>query len=229
MAQTNIQSVTNTSGLSLTVAATIATPTAGNLLVAFVCGIGDNLVSGVASTGNTWVQATAIDQGSIWGEIWYCQNCAASGTTVTATMFSSSQNAIWVSEWNNTKAVALDKVAGNGTTYSIINPANTSATATTTQANELCIAGYVDSDGNTNTWNAPSNGFTEMVDFGGTGTFRVGGAFKTVTATGAQSTTAGKSSGPTLSAAFVALIATFKDVVPGGSSGHGSLLLLGCG
>jgi hypothetical protein len=198
--------------------------TTGNLLVAVLQDSNDPAGISLSDTrGNTWVKAISIyNSGSLLSlSIWYVANCAAGANTVSVSGGFSGFQVICVGEWSGVATASpLDKTAvAQGTTGS----ADSGATATTTQADELLIGGMALDSSQTLTW---TGSFTSRASAINGGSNRQGFlADRIVSSTGAYDATATY----TGSSSWMAAIATFKAASGGGAASGPNLLLLGCG
>lgn len=200
-------------GTSIT-AATVADPVSGNFAVACWTGRGP-LTGSIQETiaGDcTYVKAVGTQDTfgpTTWGEIWYGPNLInnfGGGFAATSFIGSAVDQAIAIAEYSGIATSSpLDKTA-SGTNFS--TAALTSATATTTQADELLI-GMIGNEGGTRTV-VPDATFTERQDGGLCSTEY---SDKIVAATGAY-TYSGTVSGA--NSVWVACIATFKATGGGG-------------
>jgi len=205
--------IANTSGAASLTTGAIDTTGANFLAAVVTCDVTGGVMSD--NKGNTW--SLAIGPVNNTGDnlyIYYCKNpTVGSGHTLTFTPGGSHYSTISAAAYSGLDTSApLDKTAqGTGNTGAM----TTANTATTTQAAELLIGAFTVSTGSTVVWTGGS-GFTirSHVDNGA-----VGGVSmledQIVAATGAYAGTGNNDQ----SAAYVALIATFKGATGGGGGG----------
>ena len=180
-----------------------AAPTANHLLVAIV----GTDTSVTISTPGGW--SSAINQSGTPGQaIFYKVASGSESNTVTVTVSSGTQMGLQIYEYSGVVTTSpLDQTAS--LTGSSSSPS--SGSVTTTQANELLIAGVViQARTSFSNW---TNSFNEESDFqnvGGSPKRSYAGADRIVTATGTYSTTATT----TASGAWRGQIASFKALPP---------------
>ncbi|MBU6158213.1 MAG: autotransporter-associated beta strand repeat-containing protein [Bacteroidetes bacterium] len=193
-------------------------PQNGNTLIAVIAtrGNASNTISGISQTGTTWQRATQSvnASGSLTVEIWYAQGSATSDASITVTMNQSNvKSSATVIEYNGVLSLnpldATSANTGSGTAASTGN-------ITTTQANDLIIAG-VGLQGSSPGMSTIENSFTQVDNpttqgnpgtntnlfvleriVSSTGTYAAGGTLNT-------------------SIPWVAAIAAFKGTIPSGT------------
>jgi len=210
---TQVQQISAGNSTDATVVATWpASTTAGNLLVAVVSFRGGSGVTITPPTASpAWTLAVRSDNSTtISTAIYYIANASAQSGASTWTLSSSQNATLSLIEYSGVAISSpLDKTAtnsGSGTT------GNSGTTATTTQANEVAIAG-ISIDASNKTLTSWTNSFTETnqaVSSGGGQATRskMGVAHKILSATGTQNTSVTISAIQNWSGA----IATFKEV-----------------
>ena len=114
------------------------TPTEGNLMVAFCAGNTD--IANASISG--WTLATsAVYAGAGCLGVWYKVAGAAESKDVTITWTGSTVTSIVIMEWTGLTATPLDKIA-SANYDTAVHTKSSGTTATTTVADELCIAGF---------------------------------------------------------------------------------------
>jgi hypothetical protein len=204
------RSITGGSVTSLALAY-LSNNTAGNLLVAGVSAI--PAMTGISDTGgNTWNSVTGQTSDPTC-ELRYAANCAGGANTVTVTFGSVAQPSLSIAEYSGiTTASPLDKqatAAGFGTSAS-------TASVSTTQANELLVCLTSRNNINSPATFAPGAGFTERTDTGGGRPHQLADRFVTTTGSYAGAATLESSSG------CGQVLATFVE-----AAGHPALRRLG--
>ena len=195
---------------------------AGNAIMA----VGKHRNSGTVTfsdgLGNTWGNdVTSPVQTTDLVTIGSAKNIATGGScTITfSTTASANRMGLSAMEYSGfSGGAALDKTASSNAASG--TSVDTTATATTTAADELLIGGCTDGLGTTYTW---TNSFTLVAE--NTATGRQSMADRIVAATGAYNATATLGS----STSWTAAIATYKAVGGGSPSPAPSLGLLGVG
>jgi hypothetical protein len=207
---------TNTcAGAAVTSAACAYTSnTAGsNLLVAAAASDGTTTLSISDSQGNTWTQANTIifNFATKRLSLWFLANCPGGADTVTITLSASANVAIAIREYNGlaTSAPLDQTAAGASADGSPSGTADSGATATTTQANELLIGLTGDTAGSGTTISA-GTGYGNLIQVNQATNVGLGMEDQTVSSTGAYHATFGLS--PT--AQWGCIVATFKWMLP---------------
>jgi len=183
--------------------------TAGNFLVCCISTAGD--VTNVTDTlGHTWTKA--VDRGNalwlLYSDIWYVANCSGGANTVTLSGGFANFEHIWVGEYSGMATTTpLDQTAS---AQNDINEPDSTATATTAQADELLIGMVGNESTRTMIWNGNLTEIDELAS--NSRALSVGESI--VSATGAYSSTATKSG----TCAWMALIATFKGAAAAASN-----------
>ena len=205
--QATTGSANNANTITMTTLGT--TPANGNTLIAIIStrGTSQNQVSGITQTGAMWTRATqAANAANATVEIWYAANVTNASKAITINLASSLKAAAAVIEYSGILTTnALDAVAGNsGTSTS----AATGTTPTTSQTNELWVAGIALANSGNNL-SAILNSFTQSATTSSTGAGTDTSVYaleRVATATGTAS------SGGTVNAstAWSGAIATFK-------------------
>ena len=222
------KSATYASGAATTIAATITSSTAGNLLIAVPFydsnSVSTPTVSGVSGGGgNTFTQfpsvrATFSTSGAI--DIWYLANNAGGITTVTATFSASvTGRSVWVLEVSGADT-GTTTVRDVGSTVSNAASATNvlGASMTTANAADIIVTGFLDG-GTFTTANSPWTASTTINNGNGL-------VYQIVAATGSYQ----GSGNQTPSATFSASQASFKAAAGGGGCTLSpTLTLLGVG
>lgn len=222
MAITRVQSASNLSpGAATSLVVTLgSTPTNGNALIAVIGtnGTTTGRVSSISQTGATWVKAIDVAGGSSTVDIWYALNVSGALTGVTINYAASVVSGAIVIEYSGILGSgALDLTASNTGTYP--GAADSGTTGTTTQADELWIAGLTDTLFPSSNWDAPANSFTEITENNNI-FLNLVAEEKIVSATGTANTSATRASSPG-SGNWAGAIATFKA----GASGRRIFLI----
>lgn len=166
------------------------TSTAGDLLVALigVRSASTISISGITDTaGNTWVKANSAFHTGVNGriEIWYAKNAGAV-TSITITPSASVAMSVNVAEFSGVDLAApLDKNATADN--NAVTTFDSGTTAATAQASEVVIAAGAHTSANTETLDTA--GFTPLTRAGAAANCVVIGAYRIVSATGAQRVT----------------------------------------
>lgn len=217
MAITLVQTVDKVFGASTGVV--MGNTTSGNTMIVVV---GDNSNSSAVghvstitdSQGNTYVQAVGVAQSTNTNcEIWYAKNITG-GTTPTVTITLSAaatENGVIVREYSGLDTISpLDQTnSGAGTTGATLS---SSATSTTTQANELVVAGGVQTNG-TSSWSLGSGyGNLDQKSNAFASNVSVAAEDQTVSSTGTYTGTFGWSGS---NGSWCVVIATFKAATAG--------------
>lgn len=129
-----------------TIARTITSSTAGNCLIAVIGILGKNVTGVTDNLGQTWIQAATPGTNTEHPAFWYFPNTASGVTTVTATFSASFPSVIFVHEesglaTSSTKDKDAFSTSASSTTW------DTTATASTTQADEIAFAAVASSSG----------------------------------------------------------------------------------
>lgn len=201
--------------------ATVASTTSGHFLVAIIGtggGSTNKTVTSISGGSGTWKYGTTGPGGSTGThtELWYCYTCNTS-TSVTATVnFNQSTGAavIHLSEYSGvmTSADPLETIAG-GTGSTPASNTQVTPTITTTNANDLLVAGFSIYNSSVGSATTPS-GFTAMTPFL-SGSKRMWEDYNASVPAGSYSATWVENA--STSSAGV-LIAAFKPSVSGGST-----------
>jgi len=129
------------------------TPTEGNLMVAFCHGNAALINASISG----WTLAVSTQcTGTFFATIFYKVAGAAESKDVTITWTGSTDTSIVIMEWTGLTATPLDQIA-NANYTGAVNTKTSGTTATTTVADELCIAGF--KMGNTTSAASWSNSF----------------------------------------------------------------------
>jgi len=148
------------SASATTVAAPATSLTAGNLLVVTARSAGIT-ISGVADTaGNTYTRITGVITTGATPhhlDLWYAQNTLGNASNVVTVTFSSSAatRSVITAQYSGLKTTGALDVSATGLSSGV---SVTSGNYTTTQADELIVAG-VNSETTGNSW-TPGSGFT---------------------------------------------------------------------
>lgn len=190
--------------------------TAGNtLILGFTAGYNNSIASITDNQSNTWTliannpNSSTTDRRS-W--LYYAQNVAGGSTTITI-VFTSGQfadSSTIVREYSGLATTSvLDQFATGNSGTGYVNSHTTSATATTTQANELVVA-FVGSGGSASPAFSAGSGYGNITEQQGFDLYTYSAMEdKIVAATGTQTGTFG-------STAYVrsqTIVATFKEAV----------------
>jgi len=180
-----------------------------NLLVAVFAMLSGGAIQSIAQTNVTWAKATSQVLATSAGvELWYG---VVSGGTAGTTLSVTSNLTLWnfgliIAEYSGLSSNPLDKIASNSAAATTTVDSGT--TATTSQNNELWVAGFYANVG-TATIGSPSNGFTQVSQISADDTITNPMAFEEniVSSTG----TANTSASVTASGAVGGVIATFTS------------------
>ena len=167
ISRVQFKSNTGTSVTSLAITPDSA-PTNGNLMVltiAYNSGT-SNRVSSITQTNATWSRAVQKNSTgfAISSDIWYSENAASAGGTVTINLASAVNIAATYVEYSGIlTSSSLDQVGSNeGDSTNFGSGMQTGTTPTTTKSEELCI-GCVCIDVESDT-TSPTNSFTEVTE-----------------------------------------------------------------
>lgn len=198
------------------VATYLSTPTSGNLLIAVIRG--STAASNASISG--WTKAVNVLYSGA-GEVVLFYKVAGAGesTSVSVAWTSSTQTDISIEEWGGfTGTPTLDKTASTATTGGAVASRSSGTTATTTDANELCIAAWAMGASVTAASQSYTNSFVEESDI-----FASHYAFyasRVVTSTGTFESTEAW----TTSRVCGGIIATFKGVSAAGAGPNFQIL-----
>jgi len=229
MAITEVQKKDNgvSSGTTNTITMTSGV-TQGNLLVATVLNGGTGVT--VTAPDGSWTKAvsanfsggTTTGTEGLW---WRIVDAGLAGTTsFTWTLAAAHTFNIYMSEWHATNGWPGTPTDQTASLVKVLTTtADSGTTATTTQAEELWLAG-VDAGGNA-TFSGLTSGWTQDSSLAPNGSHRSGAFFEIASATGVAHVTF------TLSAAedTAGTVATFKDSTGSAVASNTTLLLLGVG
>ncbi|MFC6877766.1 beta strand repeat-containing protein, partial [Flavobacterium myungsuense] len=196
-----------------------ATPTNGNTLIAVITTRNNaaNTVSSITQTGATWTRATqGVNTNGTTTEIWFAPARTTVGASVTVTLNQvSTRTSLVVMEYSGILALNPLDVVNNSTGNSATATTNT---ITTTQANELLIAG-VGLVNSTFTLNSITNSFTTVANVATTNGTSSNNA-ETYALERIVNTAGTYSTGGTVSTSsqWSAAIASFKAVIPSGNA-----------
>jgi hypothetical protein len=140
---------------------TVPAPANGNTLVAVLSGhasVASPLATGMTEAGANWTRAAySQNPGGTATEIWYATNVYNAGTNVSIAL--NWRSAAVIAEYRGLAPINPVDVTASNTNIS--NLANTGATPTTSQNNELWFGGIGVADSSV-TLAAPSNGFSSI-------------------------------------------------------------------
>lgn len=154
MAASLVQQVVGNNGSGTTLVITIATPGAGNSLIALISAV--RPVTGITGGGVTWVQGPIFSQ----TQIWYGHNSSGSGTTITITCSTSLGNTKGanISEWSGLTNAAPQ---ATNTNSNASGSTVTTNSVTPSTSNSLVIAAMSSTTANGYS-SGPTNSFTRM-------------------------------------------------------------------
>ena len=212
------QSKTGRSATSPLSIALDSPPQPGNMLAAIIYthGTGTPAISGITTTGNTWVKAVDQVDGTVANvSIWYAANCTANNDTViTASGTISSIEAILVEYVGLAPSFPLDvtstKAGANSTHPSAV------ASVTTNYANEVWVSGFgsyrADDPVGSVGWTNPSTGHTIIDQIeGAPDVAAVAACEKVVSATDTAVNNMRSAYCPTAGSYHKGVIATFRN------------------
>ncbi len=206
-----------TASTTLTATAFTSAPANGNTLIAVIStrGATAGRVSSITQSGATWSRVNQVTATNNTTEIWYAPNVSAAGTAVTINLAASVVASAVIAEYTGVLTASAVDVTATGTSGTISSSVAQSAgtTTTTTQADELWIAGIGVASG-TRTFQTPGNSFVIRSSKSGTNATTANDSSvalldKIVTATGAATTSCMVTAGTASNSS--GLIATFKS------------------
>lgn len=211
--------IQQTSGTNITFASTVTTTafgsdtTAGNILIAIAEAdtVAANGITVTDSKGNSWTRVDSESVASTFDlELWYTViTTGGSSHTVTATDTGGGVDSLLiVEEWSGQSVSPADKNASAQDDSGSSTALDSSATTATAQANELIIGAGVCSGAITLTEGATFSNKTQVNTVFSTLAFES----KTVSVIGTYNATFTASAG----GSWACIVATFKDVNPGG-------------
>lgn len=221
MAITHLSSqlATNSSATNSVVATYPATPIQGDLLTALAYSSGGPNTLAISG----WTSVVQMQYGS--ANV-HCVGLliktagASESTTVTATVAASTAMALYISEWQGATASPLDVTATTADTGADVTSRSSGTTGVTSQADELAIGlwGLANTNGGsisyTNSFTSLSSSYARLLT-----------AYKILTATGTQESTATWATGRRA----VGIIATFRATILGAGVINGTTAVSGTG
>lgn len=177
-------------------------------------------ITSITQTGVTWTNVVGVSPLHWDSEVWVGVVGAGAGKIATIN-FAVNSKASWaaMSEWSGIVGTPFDVSANQQTTG---DPADTTLTATTAQANELWLSHYTTLG--SGSMSGPNNGYTALDTPAAANGIEFGTAYKIVSATG----TAGGTMAIGSSVAYLAVASAFKATAPAVAKG-GNLPTLGMG